>query len=161
MLQQKYSPLAVTPIDKIEFHYSLSRNPTKASSNVRAIQLPLKIAFTATAHKIPNSLVLDLRTVMEAAQAYVMLSRVQSLGQLFIFETVVHKKIYTSDIAVSELNRMTIVALNKKKSWDTAISCNIRSLSHNFQSFITTPNVLSSDVLCLQETWLTETSIMY
>ena len=29
-------------------------------------------------------------------------------------------------------------------------------MSHNFESFVTTPNVLKSDVLCLQETWLTK-----
>jgi len=93
---------------------------------------------------------------MEAAQAYVMLSRVQSLGQLFILESIVPKKIYASEIAVKELNRMINTALNNKKSWNTAISCNIRSLSRNFQSFITTPNVLNSDVVCLQETWQTK-----
>ena len=139
------------------------KKTTRASSNATAIQFPLKLAFAATAHKIqgstvrkPNFLVLDLRTVMEAAQAYVMLSRVQSLNQLFILESIVPKKIYASDIALNELNRMTDTAIQNKKTWNTAISCNIRSLSHNFQSFITTPNILKSDVICLQETWLTK-----
>ena len=85
-----------------------------------------------------------------------MLSRVQSLGQLYILDSVPANKIYASDIAVNELDRMEQTALNNKKSWNIAISCNIRSMSHNFQSFITTPNVLRSDVLCLQETWLTK-----
>ena len=162
-LQQKYKPLAVTPIDKIEFQYSLSKKTTRASSNATAIQFPLKLAFAATAHKIqgstvrkPNFLVLDLRRVMEAAQTYVMLCSVQSLNQLFILESIVPKKIYASDIALNELNRMTDTAIQNKKTWNTAISCNIRSLSHNFQSFITTPNILKSDVICLQETWLTK-----
>ena len=113
----------MTPIDKIEFQYSLSKKPTRESSNATAIQFPLKLAFAATAHKIqgstvkkPNYLVLDLRSVMEAAQAYVMLSRVQSLSQLFILESIVPKKIYASDIAVNELSRMTNTALNNKKS---------------------------------------------
>merc|ERR1712215_98565 len=105
----------------IEFQYPLSKKGNSATAT--AIQFPLKLAFAATAHKIqgstikkPNSLVLDLRTVMEAAQAYVMLSRVQALGQLFILESVPSKKIYASDDAVNELNRMTIAALNRKTS---------------------------------------------
>ena len=82
-LQRQYSPLTVTPIEKIEFQYSLSKKPSKASSNASAIQFPLKLAFAATAHKIqgstilkPSYLVIDLKSVKEAAQGYVMLSRV-------------------------------------------------------------------------------------
>ena len=113
-LQQQYAPLPVTPIEKIEFQYSLSKKPTRASSNVSAVQFPLRLAFAATAHKIqgatvkkPNILVIDLRTVMEAAQAYVMLSRVQTLCQLIILVTSAVHKIYASTDAIHELNQMT------------------------------------------------------
>ena len=159
-LQQQYAPIPVTPIEKIEFQYSLSRKPTKASSNVSAVQFPLRLAFAATAHKIqgatikkPNMLVIDLRTVMEAAQAYVMLSRVQALCQLIILVSSAVQKIYASKDAIHELNQMTFKAVNARSLQNVAVSCNIRSISRNFNGFRTTPNILNSDILCLQETW--------
>ena len=162
-LQKIYQPFPVTPIDKIEFQYSLSRKQSASSANASAIQFPLKLAFAATSHKIqgstikkPKMLVLDLRTVIEAAQAYVMLSRVQALSQLVILESLPSHKIYASSDALNELGRMELQAMNQKKCWNIAVSCNIRSISHNFQGFITTPNVLDSEVLCLQETWLSK-----
>ena len=74
-------------------------------TNFTATQFPLRLAFAATAHKVqgqtvkkPNHLVLNLKTVREAAQAYVMLSRVQELNQLFILDSVYANKIYSSVI---------------------------------------------------------------
>ena len=65
---------------------------TKKQTNnqiMTAIQFPLKLSFACTAHKMqdvtvskPNSLVLDLRHILEPAQANIMLSRVQALNQL-------------------------------------------------------------------------------
>ena len=100
-------------------------------------------------------LVLDLRTVMEAAQAYVMLSCVQALNQLVILESVPAHKIYASYDAMQELKRMELQAINNEKTWKKVVSCNIRSISHNFQGLITTPEITNIEVLCLQETWLT------
>ena len=160
-LQQKYFPKHATPIDRIEFHYSLSKKPTSASSNAVAIQFPIRLAFAATAHKIqgasvkkPDPLVVDLRTVMEAAQGYVMLSRVQALSQLFILEDVCAKKLYASTIAMNELEVMHSLSMNRRHvSWKLIISCNIRSL-HHFKDMISIPNIFKTDVICLQETWL-------
>ena len=160
-LQQLYHPLPVTPIDKIEFLYSLSRKQSAASANASAIQFPIKLAFAATSHKIqgstikkPKMLVLDLRTVMEAAQTYIMLSRVQALSQLVLLESVPSRKIYASSDAMKELERMELHAIDKEKTWNIAVSCNIRSICHNFQGLISTPDITNTEVLCLQETWL-------
>ena len=67
----------------IEFHYSQSKKEKSGVKNSTVTQFPLRLAFAATAHKVqgqtvkkPNSLLIDLRTVREPAQAYVMLSRV-------------------------------------------------------------------------------------
>ena len=83
-LERKFPEKAVTPINKIEFPYCMSKNRNKHES-ATVLQFPLKLAFAATAHKIqgqtirkPSTLIVDLRTVREAAQAYVILSRVQS-----------------------------------------------------------------------------------
>ena len=76
----------------MEFEYSLSK---KSQNGVKAKvkQFPLRLAFAATVHKFqgqtvhkPMSLVVDLMSIKEPAQAYVMLSRVQELNQLFILE---------------------------------------------------------------------------
>ena len=160
-LQRMYFPKFATPIDKIEFQFSLSKKPTSASSSASAVQFPLRLAFAATAHKIqgstikkPNCLVIDLRTVMEAAQGYVMLSRIQALSQLIILVAVCANKLYASDPAKQELERMTALALKKKTNWNSIVSCNIRSLTSNFKDLITTPKLKNTDVICLQETWM-------
>ena len=160
-LQRKYHPRHATPIDKIEFNYSLSKKPTTASTNAVALQFPLKLAFAATAHKVqgatikkPNKLVIDLRTVRQASQAYVMLSRIQALSQLIILVSVCANKLYASELALQETERMERVATNNKHDNVIVVSCNIRSISANFEGFISTPNIKDAEVICLQETWL-------
>ena len=145
----------------IEFHYSLSKKQSSNTSNAIAVQIPLRLAFGATAHKVqggtvkkPKMLVLDLSTVMEAAQAYVMLSRVQSRSQLIHLDGVFENKFYACDIALKELQSMTIRAINTHQPWKVITSCNIRSLSCHFKELLSTPNILRSNVICLQETWL-------
>ena len=139
-LQKKYYPKLATPIDKIEFHYSLSKKQASSASNAIAIQFPVRLAFAVTAHKIqgatikkPNSLVIDLRSVMEAAQAYVMLSRIQAISQLFILIDVCPKKLYASPVALKELEIMNLLSMRRNQTWRIATSCNIRSLPCHFQ----------------------------
>ena len=78
------------------FQYSIGRKKTAASSSARVIQFPLKLCFAATANKFHCQtvvkLVVDLRYARGAAMAYVMLSGVQSLNQLFILEALPHRK---------------------------------------------------------------------
>ena len=161
-LQEQFPGKNATPIDVIEFHYSLSKKSNNSNSNATVIQFPLKLAFAATAHKVqgltvkkPNSLVIDLRTVREAAQAYVILSRVQALCQLFIIVAVHAHKITACVKAMEELERMNNVAINLKQCKRvTIVSCNIRSLKKHFEDFITASAIKQAQVLCLQETWL-------
>ena len=64
----------------------------------------------------------------EAAQAYVILSRVQALSQLFILESVCQEKIYPSYLAIGELEKMYKKSANTRRETDKCIiSCNIRS----------------------------------
>ena len=163
-LQNQYPGFHPTPIEMIEFHYSLSKKQSTGVRNSTVTQFPLRLAFAATAHKVqgqtvkkPNSLVLDLRTVRESAQAYVMLSRVQSLEQLFILESLPADKIYSSKTALDELERLRSISLNKKNlSNKFLVSCNIRSLKAHFQDISTSPYIENAEVICLQETWLKE-----
>ena len=165
-LQTKYPGKNVLPIGPIEFQYSISKKSTGGTTNATAIQFPLRLAFASTAHKVqgltvkkPNSLVVDLRTVREAAQAYVILSRVQALNQLTILESVSEDRINASWVAMEELKRMEEKALNSKDMEEAKIvSCNIRSIRKNFPSFISSSAAQNAHVMCLQETWLDPTS---
>ena len=169
-LQLKYPGKNVTPVDLMEYQYSLSKKATATSSkNATAVQFPLRLAFAATAHKVqgqtikkPNFLVVDLRRVREAAQAYVILSRVQSLTQLFILEDVCIDKIYASSLALDELARMNQVALNlKQRGKNIIISGNIRSLKKNFENLSKSSIIKDACVICLQETWLDQSETEY
>ena len=82
-----------TTIEKVSFNFSLSKSKKNIVSTARVIQFPVKVAFATTAHKIqgqtvkkPEKVVIDLRSVFQPAMAYVMLSRVESIEQLFILE---------------------------------------------------------------------------
>ena len=101
-LQQQFGSLPVTPIEKIEFNFSMSKKQTN-NQMLTATQFPLKLSFACTAHKMqgatvpkPDSLIVDLRHVMEPAQAYVILSRVEEVNQLFIIEEIPKAKIIPS-----------------------------------------------------------------
>jgi len=162
-LQQKFSNIPVTPIEKIEFRFNLSKNPTSQNDFMTATQFPLKLAFACTAHKMqgatvvkPDSLVIDLLSVREAAQAYVMLSRVQSINQLFVLKEIPPKKMYPSPIAKEELNRLNSIALNnieriaRKNTLITSL--NIRSLPKH-HSHLIHDSKIRGQVIALQETW--------
>ena len=87
----------------------------------------------------PDQLVIDLSSVREPAQAYVMMSRVQTISQLFILNKLPREKIYPSPVAMEELERLHEVALNVgnrislKNTY--VVSLNIRSISSNFKNF--------------------------
>ena len=75
-----------TVITKTEQDYSLSKTQGLISSTAKLIQIPLVLAWAVTVHKFqgqtvrhPQKTVIDLKSVFEPAQAYVMASRVQEL----------------------------------------------------------------------------------
>ena len=161
-VQKLYPNDNVVATEKIEFIYSISKNAKNGSATATAYQFPLRLAFASTAHKVqgltikkPNSLVVDLRSVREHAQAYVILSRVQSLDQIYILESLCPEKITACTKAITELTRMTSLALNENVGvQETIISCNVRSLNKNFEDLIQSSAFKKAKVLCVQETWL-------
>ena len=164
LLLRKYPNEQVTPISKIEFPFSLAKKTATKNDCFIATQFPLKLAFACTAHKMqgstvskPDKLVIDLTKVFEAAQAYVMMSRVQSLTQLYILDKLPLEKIYASKIAMKELERLENVALNNqdKQSKTTLLSLNVRSLQKNHSNLLK-DHIVTSDVpvMSIQETWL-------
>ena len=83
------------------------------SSTARLIQYSIVLAWAVTVHKFqgqavpsPQKVVIDLKSVFEAAQAYVMLSRVQELEQLYILEELRDDKIYAYHRTLAEIERL-------------------------------------------------------
>ena len=118
-----YITQTITPVDIFEFNFPYSRSKHANSSSVQAtcLQFPLKLAYAATAHKIqgltvkkPSSLVLNLNDWLKPAMAYVMLSRIQCLSQLFILDSIPSKKIEAHECALEELARLDRVCINNK-----------------------------------------------
>ena len=79
-VKTKYPGMLATPIEKMEFEYSLSKKAYSTSSTAKTYQYPLKLCFAATAHKFqgqtirkPNKLIMDLRSVFEPSQAEISL----------------------------------------------------------------------------------------
>ena len=84
------------------------------------------------------------------------LSRVQTLQQLFIIESICADKIYSSVAALKELERLTSISLNHKSVVPKIVSCNIRSQRKHQKDLVLSPHVKGAEVICLQETWLNE-----
>ena len=136
-----------------------------SSAPAIALQFPLKLAWAITAHKIqgqtvaaPLSLVVDMTKVFEAAQTYVMLSRVQELNQLYIVKSVMRGKIYPDVKALAEYEQMKLKALKRKHINNNfilkIISLNIRSLKKHMVDLISEPQIQNSDVVLVQQTCL-------
>ena len=158
-----------TLIEKVSFSFSLSKSKKNVVSTARVIQFPIKVAFATTAHKIqgqtvkkPKKVVVDLRSVFQPAMAYVMLSRVESIDQLFILEEFDESKIYGNLQAIGELERMNKIAVNQKPtSWNdmtknkTRISLlNCGSLRTKIEHIQMDPMFMVSDAICMTETWM-------
>ena len=128
-----------------------------------ATQFPLKLSFACTAHKIqgstitePNKVIIDLQSVRQASEGYVMASRVQCIDQLFIFEKYLSSKIFPSDCAMKELEQLKKEALNDKekarRECTIVQSLNIRSLSKHYTN-LQNDYKIKAKVIALQETW--------
>ena len=55
----------------------------------------------------------DLKSVFEGAQAYVMLSRMKELEQVYILDELPQDKIYPIRKAQEEIERLEVVSMNK------------------------------------------------
>ena len=172
MMTRKY-PDGVA-IEKMEKEYSLPKNAGPISSTARCIQFPLTLSWAVTVHKFqgqtvksPEKAVIDAKRVSKSdpAQAYVMLSRVQELEQLFVLEKFPEDAIRVSSEAMAEIERLISVSVNKNPTnWEskdnnhTTKVCflNCRSLVNKFENIECDTSLLKSDLLILIETWLEE-----
>ena len=157
-------------IKRVSIQYSVRKKSGDIGSMATVIQFPIKLAHAITAHKIqgntiiyPSSVLLDLTSVFEAAQAYVMLSRVQCIEQVFIYKKLPEEKIRISTTGIEELKRLQKISMNEnptpwnKKSEHFKIAfVNCAGLIAHFQDIKTDKKMLKADLLHLDETHITD-----
>ena len=161
-LQLQHPDKLPTPVDRLEFKYSNSNSRT-SSENI-AINFPLRLCFATTGHRIqgqtvkkPNNLVVNLKKVFQAALSYVIISRVQSLNQIYFIDDVYPEKIYPNEEATNELEKMfhkSIKPLPSKISLNI-LSLNIRSLPKHLPDLVLEEDIAEHDLILLQQTCLT------
>jgi hypothetical protein len=97
--------------------------------------------------------------------AYVILSRITSIQQLYLKEfdqEKIQKKIYCNAVAKKEAQRLRARAINiQVTDWDKErpnivkiSSLNARSLQQHFMDLQKDEFIMQSDIICVQETWL-------
>ena len=171
-LSKKYP--GCTPIEKYLCSYSIAKKTSVASSTAQVFQFPVVVCFAATTHKFqggtiikPNKLAADLRTVFEDAMAYVMLSRVQDIEQLYIVGSLPEHKLSVSRKCLEELQNLFQRSVNKLPTkWEQnegsikISALNIHSILDKVADIRSDEILRFSDVICFSETWLKDDSFV-
>ena len=124
-LAEKYPGCVV--IERMSLQYSLRAKSGDVGSTATLIQFPIKLAYAVTAHKVqgqsipnPNKVVMDLNSTFQCAQSYVMLSRIQTIDQLYILNSFNESKLSISSKSLNELERLEKISLNRNPTiWET------------------------------------------
>ena len=176
----RYQNKRPTPVKKVEYQYSLSKESYKSHGGATAklIQFPLMLAFAATGHKFqgatikkPMKLVADFTKLFTPSQAYVMLSRVQDKSQIFIIvdkkkgdEGIDKKWLKPHQDALDEMKRLHKISINNNlPSWlspknkaTRLIFSNSRSCRSHCEDIKCSRLMKMGDLMCLSETWFTD-----
>ena len=166
-----------TPISRVSLEYRLGDKKKRHGAKASVIQFPLTLAWALNAHKTqgitilsPSKLVVDIDSCFGPAMVYVALSRVQNIDQLFLM-SLDTTKIWASDDALEELEKMELLALNNvdnllNDKWNVdnsyalkITSLNIGHLPNRLMDLQNDPTILKSDIICLQETFLLSRSL--
>ena len=111
----------------------------------------------------PKAVYTNLNECFQAAMAYVILSRITNLDQLYLnkFDP---KKIYCNDDAKKESAKLKERSINLIPTpWNTQqndtlkiSTLNMRSFNNHWQDLKEDKLLISSDIIAIQETWLTQ-----
>ena len=158
----------VIPIEKFNLSYTLGDVRKDHAARASLTQFPLKLSWASSAHKSqgqtfhpPMAVWTDLNECFQAAMAYVILSRVTAITQMFLKEFDL-RKIYCSSLAKDEAERLRSRAVNfEHTEWShpkegvvRISSINARSLQQHSQDLRVDEFIMNSDIICIQETWL-------
>ena len=156
-------------LERVSLAYSLRKGGGDNGATATVIQFPLRLAHGVTAHKFqgqtvaaPTTVALYLDSVFDPSQAYVMLSRVQNMDQVYIVDSFNPKKLYISSCAHEELKRLQKISYNRnpgawgKQSSDIfkVASLNIAGLQAHYADLLVDFKILKADFIQLQETSL-------
>ena len=112
--------------------------------------------------KQPTAVVVDLKYARSEAQVYVMLSRAQSLNQIYIIDKLHEEKWHASRSGLKEYNSGLADAINVTNDEDKKhfeiVTLNILSFRKHFVDLEKRFEHTSFGAMCLQETWLHENS---
>ena len=175
--RKKYSQLAAqypdcVIIERISLTYTIRKKGGVAGSKATVIQFPIRLAYATTAHKIqgqsilyPKTVAMDIDSVFEPGQTYVMLSRIQCLDQLYITDKLEGSKITTSRIAMEEMQRLDRISTNRNPTpWNSAAdggdiriaSLNCAGLLVHLRDIKNDQKLSLADFISLQETSIEE-----
>ena len=175
--RNKYSQLAAkypecVVIERVSVSYTLRKKGGVASSQATVIQFPVRLSYATTSHKIqgqtiphPMKVAMNLESVFQPAQAYVMLSRIQSIDQLFIVGKLNPEKIKTASIGLRECQRLEEISENRNPSEWNSVQCsnklkvaslNCAGLLVHLRDMKADQKLLKADIINLQETSIEE-----
>ena len=159
-------------IERCLYTYSLRQKKGVEGSTATLYQFPLWLANCMTGHKVqgqtvpvPQKVVVNLNDIHNgcSALAYVMLSRVQRLDQIYIEKSFKKDFIKVDQAALAETERLRRISWNQNPSpWmktdnNRALkvaSLNCARLSAHLQFMKNDERLLRADLLQIQETWL-------
>ena len=107
---------------------------------------------------------MDLKSVFEPSQGYVMLSRVQQMEQIYILDNFDNKYLKVSETGMKELNRLNDISFNRNPTaWHSSsptmvhiASLNCAGLNAHYDDIVLDNKLLRADVLHLDETSVLE-----
>ena len=170
-LSEKYPDCVV--IDRMSLQYSLRAKSGDVGSTATLIQFPVTLAHAVTGHKVqgqsipvPNKVVMDLDSTFQCAQSYVMLSRIQTIDQLFILNNFDKSKLHHSEKSLQESLRLQKASINlnptswEKKEKDTfkIAMLNCSGLRAHILDIKADTQLLQADIIHLVETSIEQDS---
>ena len=165
-LAEKYPDCVI--IERMSLQYSLRAQSGDAGSTATLIQFPITLAHAVTGHKVqgqsipvPNKVAMDLNSTFQCAQSYVMLSRIQTIDQLFILNNFDEKKLQHSEKSLQELKRLENISYNSNQTnWEIEdgnnnlkiAMLNCAGLRAHIEDIKADNKILQADVIHLVET---------
>ena len=173
--QSKYSEIlreydSCIIVERVSIKYTIRKKGGTIGSYAKVFQFPVRLAYATTSHKIqgqsllhPLTVVLNIDSVFEPGQAYVMFSRVQCIDQVFILGQLDPDKLRASRLARNELERLNNISMNKNPTpWHQTnhqvhkriASLNCAGLLPHLKDLKVDPKLKEADLIALQETSL-------
>lgn len=174
--EQRKHPIAAnyinengTPIFRQKIRYHIGKSGGKKhAATATVFQFPIKLAFAVTGHKMQgqtvregSKVVVSLSKRIPPALGYTMISRTESIDDLFIVGEFDHKKIRCDPKALKESMRLEEISLtnmlNEEKACDALFSfgfVNIRSIRRNLEHLQLDHVMLQEELIFVTETWI-------